>query len=121
MPAVNTGLHEVSPDARLRRHDHLIANAQVAAHAYLSAQRRARANVNTARNTYLSDDECVLAHAHVMTDVDQIVDLHSIADLGRSNRASIDRCIRANLHIATDHAPANLWNLAIGPVHPGEA
>src|SRR4029079_9717767 len=119
--AVNAGFRDRAPDARLCGHYDVIANADVAVHADLSAQRHAAAYDCTPRNSGLRNDQRVRPDPHIVTNVDQVVDLHIIADLGCPHGAPVDRRVCAHLNIAAQNAAAHLRDLPVRALTPAVA
>ena len=65
----------------------------------------------------------MLAHGHVVRDLDEVIDLGAFADDGRPERAAVNRHIRAQLHVVADDHIADLGHLAMDAVieHVAEA
>src|SRR6266487_1788078 len=79
----------------------------------LDEQSRAVPDREMIRDPRLRHDEATRADAHVMGDVDEIVDLRARPDHGVVHAAAVDARIGADLDVVPDEAPPHVGNLAV--------
>src|SRR5438105_734226 len=69
----------------------------------------------------LRDDQTMLSHANVVSDVYEIVDFRSFTDERFAERCPIDRGVRTNFHVVFDAHDSDLWNFLVSPTDGDEA
>ena len=79
-------------DAGLGGHGDAVADLEVAGQADLAGEDHVVAQLGAAGNADLRDDEAMLAHGHVVRDLDEVIDLRACADNGRA-RARRDQSV----------------------------
>ena len=84
------GEHRSVPDL------HVIANGTLAPY------HDARAKANAARQPRLANDDAVRANLSVVTDLNEVIDLGSMADAGGAELGAVDADARADLDIVFD-------------------
>ncbi len=90
---------------------HIIDNLKMPEYTGTATNCAVPANAGTAGNTHATRDGGVIADRYVMSNMDQIINLHPITDDGIVESAAIDGRIRADLHVVADHDNANLLQL----------
>src|SRR2546421_10489846 len=88
-------LYGVTRAARLSRDDHIVLHLRATGDAGFRHDQTARAD------------------AHVVSDVNQVVDLRSRSDDSIIHAAAVDARIRADLDVIADEAAPDVWNLAV--------
>ena len=68
----------------------------------------------------LGNNDAVAAHADVVPNLHQIINLRTFADHGIAQSASIDSYARADFHFVLHDHPAELWNLVVAICVGGE-
>src|SRR6476620_1878323 len=94
-------------------------------HSHMSRQNRIVAYPSAARNPHPSHDQAPLTDLHVVSYLDQIVELRAAADHRIVDAAPIDTGIGAHLHVVLQHAAAKVGYAmvpcAIGQVAKSDA
>src|SRR5262245_11556733 len=78
------------------------------AHANLAPDDALVFNSSAARDTGLGSDDDTFADLHVMSDLNESVDLCAFADAGRAESSSVDTSIGADLNIVLNHDRSDL-------------
>src|SRR5580765_7120818 len=82
----------------------------------LSGQSDEVAEFGAAGDAHLGDDDTMLPHHHVVSDLHQVVDFGAFSDDSRTERAAINGHVGADLNIVVaDHVP-NLRDLEVPAV-----
>ena len=79
----------------------------------LSANHTPGTNLGAACQSYLSTHHGVLANLAVVSHLNQVVQLHTLANGGLSHGAAVDTCVGTNLNVILDYYDTNLWNLIV--------
>src|SRR5581483_323176 len=88
-----------------------VSDRDVIYHADLPGQDHAVAEGGAACNAHLRDQQAGTAHAHVMADMDQIVQLGAGADNRRARLGAINAAVGADLDVVADLDRAQLRHL----------
>ena len=102
---------DIPGHAALRRDARAGADFQMAGHSGLTAKHNHVAKPGASGNTNLRNDEASLPDMHVMSDLDQIINLGSGTDISIRPAAPVDGTVGADLDIVLDDHPAQLRNL----------
>src|SRR5919198_1034179 len=90
------------------------------AHAASPRQRYLLAEATAAGDADLGQEQVILAHFHIMRDVDQVIDLRPAADDRLAQGSAIDTDIGPDLHVVLHTNPTRLRDLlmvAVGTLH----
>src|SRR5207237_360552 len=104
---------DVAEDASLRGETRPSPDREVAADSGLARQDRPVANCYRTCNSDLCHQQAFLANAHVVGDVNEVVDLSSVANDGVVDAAAVDGGVGANLDVVTDDTAADVRNLLV--------
>src|SRR5579862_9610478 len=58
----------------------------------------------------------MLSNLHIMSNLDQTIDLHSIRNPAHSERPSINSCVRSNLHVVSNFHRTHLRKFPMFPL-----
>ena len=86
-----------------------------------AADHTALADLGAARDARHRGHDRMLAEAHVVGDLHEIVELHAVLDDGVLDRAAVHRGVRADLDVVADHDAAELRNLAATRRRPAQS
>ena len=75
----------------------------------------------TTGDANLGDQNAVLSNHHVVADLNQVIDLCSFSNHGRSKRTSIDCDVGTNFNIVLNPYRSHLRNLEMNPLLRNEA
>src|ERR1700689_3901849 len=100
-------------DSSLGADDCVVFQRAVRRDTHLAAYQDLRADRATAGNTYLRGYNRIASDAHVVSDLDQVINLDALSNLGRRERPTVNRCIAANFHVVTDFHAADLRELDV--------
>ena len=89
---------------------HVIGNAEVPQHHRAAAQRTVRANGCAARHANTPGQSRVLANAHVVADLDQVVELHTVFYHRVLQRAPVNAGVGANFDIVANAHCSQLFD-----------
>src|SRR5690606_21083049 len=101
----------VLADAAWRGDDGAVRDLQVPDEAHLAAEHAVLADLGAARHYATRRVVSVLAHLHVVRDVDQVVKFDALAQDGAAQRGAVDGAVGADLHLILDHHVADLRDL----------
>src|SRR6266542_2007505 len=104
----------VGDGPRLDEQSRAVPEREMMRDACLPADNHVVLHLHAARDPRLRHDEATRADAHVMGDVDEIVDLRARPDHGVVHAAAVDARIGADLDVVPDEAPPHVGNLAVG-------
>ena len=124
VPEAHLVVGDVLVDAALRADLHAVADRNVVGDADLPGEEAVAAHARGSGNSGLRRGDGVLADLHVVSDLDQVVELHAAADDGRVGLRAVDAGVGADLHVVLDDDVAQLGDLveASGGVgHESEA
>jgi hypothetical protein len=101
----------------------VIANIEMAREADLPAKDDVIAQPGAAGDANLRNEEAMFANAHVVSNLDEVVNFGAIANSRRAKRAAIHGDIRADLDVVTNDDISNLWDFAVDALvkHVAEA
>src|SRR5690242_2397165 len=111
IPGPRLSRGNVTEDARLRRKRHAITDRMMSTDPHLSRQNASIAHVYRPCDPHLRHDETSPPDAHVVRDVDEVVDLRSRTDHRVVDAAAIDRRVGADLHVVTNDAMSYVRHL----------
>lgn len=86
----------------------MVGDVEVAGHSGGAPKHTMTADPGAARNANLGRHGTVIANVNVMGDLDEIIQLHAIADHGIVQRAPVDGGIGADFHVVPEHHPPQL-------------
>src|SRR5262249_17911402 len=121
IPAPAFSRRDVVHEASLRAENDARPDRKVVRHSGLPGHDHTVPDRRAPRYADLPGQEAVTSDRDVVRDLDQIVDLGSLADDGGADRAAVDRGIGPDLHIVLDDHPANLRNLVGALAAAGKA
>ena len=88
-----------------------VCQRQVAKNTGATAYRAVGPNVGTARHTHATRHRGILANAHVMPNLDQVVEFDAVLDHSVGQGAAVNAGIGADLHIVANAHSAELLDL----------
>src|SRR5580698_49667 len=98
-------------DHREPRDDHIITDQQVPANRTGAADLAALPDHGTAGYSGTTGDGRMGSQAHVVTDLDQVIQLHTLGNHRVADGAAVDGGVGADLHISADAHAADLGHL----------
>src|SRR6267142_5717015 len=108
-------------DRRIAGDDYVVGDGEVAGEASAAADHAALADRGAAGHADAGGERTVGANAHVVSDLDEVVELHTLLDHGVVDGAAIDGGVGADLDIRSDAHRAQLWHLEPGAALGREA
>ena len=103
----------VSENPSLPGDPRAVSNRDMAANSRLACQNAAVTDARRAGDANLRHDQAEATDFHVVPDLNEIVDLRSIADHRVVDAPSIHRGVGADLYVVPDNAPSNVGNLGV--------
>src|SRR5262245_37566820 len=100
--------------AALASDDGVIVESRVLADADLTADQAIRSDTRTTGDTGLRCNYCVFADLDVMRNLDQVVELHAVANDRSLERAAVDARIRSDFDIVFHDDSPDLRELYVG-------
>src|SRR6202165_5350403 len=101
-------------DRRTAGDDHVVGDGEVAGEAAVAADHAALADRGAAGHADAGGAGTMSADAHVVSDLDEVVELHTLLDHGVVDGAAIDGGVGADFNIRSNAHPAQLRNLEPG-------
>src|SRR4051812_36741292 len=95
-------------DAGLSTDDRAIVQFGVFPHSNLPAKNRLSTDSTTAGYAGLCRDHRVFTHVDVVSDLDEIVELHAFANDSSFKGSAVDTGVGANLNVVFDHHSSGL-------------
>ncbi len=83
----------------------------------LSGHHHILTNACAPRNSGLRRDDGIFSNDHVMSDLNEIIDLYTFLDPSSSESGSVNRRVGANLHVVVDLDDADLRNFFVATVN----
>ena len=103
----------MTDDPGLRSDLRVVADIDMSAETYLSANHAPVAYLRRTGDAYLSRHDGVFANLDVVRDLDEVVELNTFTDNGRIHHRAIDGRIGSHFYIVFKHDITELRNLFI--------
>lgn len=87
----------------------------------LPGQRDVISKLRAARNAHLGDEYAMLPDRHVVSDLDEIIDLRSLLNPCSSEPSAVDCDVRSDLHIVVYLNDSHLRDLHVAAIHEFES
>src|SRR6516164_7965952 len=100
---------------------HIVRNGEVASESDHASDHATLADAGAAGDTGARGDRRVRTNAHVVSDHDEVVELHAVLDDGVLDGATIDGGVGTDLHVRADKHAADLRHLEPGALLRGKA
>ncbi len=108
---------KVFGNTALSGNDRIVVDGEMTDYPDLSGHLHILTDACAPRNSGLRRDDGIFSNDHVMSNLNEVIDLYTFLDPRSSESSSVNRRVGANLYFVIDLDDADLWNFFVAAVN----